>query len=123
MSKSEIFVKAWELAKFGAKRFGGSSKDYFAASLKIIYARTRLYILDIQTSRNRPAWCARIKGLSERFGLEREFLGEYGSGYWELKDGIYDYGRGKGDNNYIVITNGKTKKVYMDDVKSMLAFA
>lgn len=39
MSKSAIFKSAWKLAKEGAKRFGGSSKDYFSESLKITYTQ------------------------------------------------------------------------------------
>ncbi|MFC6170337.1 hypothetical protein [Loigolactobacillus jiayinensis] len=37
MTNAEIFTAAWVLAKQGAKRFGGSSKDFFACSLKITY--------------------------------------------------------------------------------------
>lgn len=122
MSKTEIFVKAWALAKAGAAQFGGSSKEYFAESLKIVYANSHVYVLDIQTSHNRPAWCARITGLSKHYGFKREFVGNYGSGRWELKDGIYNYGRGKGDaDNYVIVNNGKPSFVYDDDVKLMFA--
>ena len=31
MTKSQIFTTAWAIAKQGATKFGGSSKDYFAA--------------------------------------------------------------------------------------------
>jgi len=37
MTNAEIFTAAWLLAKQGAKRFGGSSKDYFSCSLQITY--------------------------------------------------------------------------------------
>lgn len=39
MTNAEIFTAAWVLAKQGAKRFGGSSKDYFACSLQITYKK------------------------------------------------------------------------------------
>ena len=37
LSKSEIFKKAWELARKGQKRFGGEVKEYFAESLRQVY--------------------------------------------------------------------------------------
>ena len=37
MTKSQIFKTAWALAKQGASKFGGTSKDYFSASLKLAY--------------------------------------------------------------------------------------
>ncbi|PZL71698.1 hypothetical protein CI088_11900 [Enterococcus plantarum] len=40
MTKSEIFTTAWELAKQGASKFGGSSKEYFAEALKIAYKKS-----------------------------------------------------------------------------------
>lgn len=33
----QVMVRAWELAKHGAVKFGGSSKEYFAASLSIAW--------------------------------------------------------------------------------------
>lgn len=38
MTKSEIFTAAWELAERGALDFGGSKKEYFAESLRIVLA-------------------------------------------------------------------------------------
>jgi hypothetical protein len=38
MTKAIIFKDAWELAKWGAKQYGGSSKEYFAESLRLVYA-------------------------------------------------------------------------------------
>ena len=37
MTKSNIFKTAWRIAKEGAAKFGGSSKEYFAESLKLAY--------------------------------------------------------------------------------------
>ncbi len=36
-NKSDLFNQAWNLAKEGASKFGGSSREYFAAALKIAY--------------------------------------------------------------------------------------
>lgn len=37
MTKSNLFKTAWRIAKEGAAKFGGSSKEYFAESLKLAY--------------------------------------------------------------------------------------
>lgn len=54
--KSNLFRKAWDLAKAGAESFGGSSKDYFAESLKMAWAMLKEYNApEIEI----PAWVAR----------------------------------------------------------------
>lgn len=37
MNKSNLFKTAWTIAKEGAVKFGGSSREYFASSLKLAY--------------------------------------------------------------------------------------
>jgi hypothetical protein len=37
----QVMVRAWELAKDGATKFGGSSKEYFAASLSIAWSEVK----------------------------------------------------------------------------------
>lgn len=36
---STIMKGAWKLARRGAKKFGGSAREYFAESLKTVWAR------------------------------------------------------------------------------------
>lgn len=118
MSKKEIFTKAWRLASLGAVRFGGKKSDYFVESLKITYAESRKYVLEVFTSRRYPAWCAKITGSDERFGFKREFLDGYGSGQWHLSDGIYNYGRtGKDDRDYIIVENGHASVTDVEELK------
>ena len=38
---STIMKGAWELARRGAKKFGGSAREYFAESLKKVWARVK----------------------------------------------------------------------------------
>ena len=38
---SKIMKCAWELAKRGAKKFGGSAREYFAESLKTVWAQVK----------------------------------------------------------------------------------
>ncbi|QDX01133.1 hypothetical protein DWB90_09060 [Staphylococcus chromogenes] len=39
MNKSQIFKKAWTIAKNGQKLFGGKVKEYFAEALRIVYVQ------------------------------------------------------------------------------------
>lgn len=38
---SKIMKAAWELARRGAKKFGGSAKEYFAEALKIVWTQVK----------------------------------------------------------------------------------
>jgi hypothetical protein len=40
LSKSGTFKTAWEYARYSAKKFGGSSKQYFSECLKRVYRST-----------------------------------------------------------------------------------
>lgn len=37
----QVMVRAWQLAKDGANKFGGSSKEYFASSLELAWAEVK----------------------------------------------------------------------------------
>ncbi|BFH14960.1 hypothetical protein WJ0W_000891 [Paenibacillus melissococcoides] len=39
--KKHVMTGAWEIAKTGAKRFGGSAKEYFAAALRMAWAEKK----------------------------------------------------------------------------------
>ncbi|NGP58131.1 hypothetical protein FLT15_10445 [Paenibacillus thiaminolyticus] len=39
--KSNVMTKAWEIAKEGVKKFGGSVKEYFAAALRMAWAEKK----------------------------------------------------------------------------------
>ena len=41
MNTREIFLDAWKLARQGARRFGGKAREYFAQSLKWVYANLK----------------------------------------------------------------------------------
>ena len=41
-TKSEIMKRAWQIAREGAKRFGGNSKKYFTEALREAWAETRM---------------------------------------------------------------------------------
>lgn len=58
MTKSQIFKNAWAIAKQGASKFGGSSKEYFAEALKMAYAG---YVVEYITTSTIeiPEWIVR----------------------------------------------------------------
>lgn len=37
----QVMIRAWEIAKAGAKKFGGSVKSYFAVALKMAWAEAK----------------------------------------------------------------------------------
>lgn len=127
MSNSEIFVKAWQIANAGAARFGGSSKDYFAASLKIVYTslKNQPYYFVLQGSRKNPGWIARIDGLDARYGFSRKFLKaepEDSDDEFYLRDGIYNYGnKGEKNQRFMIVRQGNATEAEADVVKMMFA--
>ncbi len=40
-TKEQIMKGAWALAKMGAKKFGGTARQYFSEALKTIWARVK----------------------------------------------------------------------------------
>lgn len=55
MTKSQIFKNAWAIAKHGANKFGGSSKEYIAKALKMAYKGLVLKEAEIEV----PEWIVR----------------------------------------------------------------
>lgn len=41
MTKTEIFTKAWQISNAAAARFGGKARQFFAATLREVYAYAR----------------------------------------------------------------------------------
>ena len=120
MSKSEIFNKAWKLAKEGAARFGGSCRDYFAQALKMAYAATKIYRDFIGNVRS--AWTAKIVGTDKKFGLAREFVFNAKSGKVcvDLTEGIYEE-EINGDRYFFEVKNGKALDITREAVMARMA--
>lgn len=70
-TKAQIMEAAWEMARRGAKKFGGSAKQYIAESLKIVWARIKSkvmvpsWFIGKKTGGIRPAANA-VKGFVEK---------------------------------------------------------
>lgn len=61
MNTREIFIAAWKLARQGERRFGGKARDYFAQSLKWVYATIRsrkmnTYLIRAAIERKAERW-------------------------------------------------------------------
>ncbi|MGR5963151.1 hypothetical protein ACT7DN_30415 [Bacillus paranthracis] len=41
INHKELMQEAWDMAKSGAVRFGGKSREYLSASLKIVWEQVR----------------------------------------------------------------------------------
>lgn len=55
-TKSEIMTTAWKLARQGAKKFGGSAKQYIGEALKLVYKRLKSLVVI-------PAWFVNKKSV------------------------------------------------------------
>lgn len=69
MTKSQIFKNAWAIAKHGANKFGGSSKEYIADALKMAYRGLALKDAEIEI----PAWIIR-KNVGSVYAVEKSVL-------------------------------------------------
>ncbi|WP_340293358.1 hypothetical protein [Staphylococcus coagulans] len=69
MNKSNLFKMAWEIAKNGASKFGGSCKDYFSEALKMAYKGIVLAEAEIEI----PAWIVR-KNVGNVMVVEKSVL-------------------------------------------------
>ena len=108
-----VMVRAWEIAKEGQVKFGGSVRQYFAEALRMAWKEakqpsTTRFVL--KNTRGFKSWIARIGGKDARYGLQREFLdvAEYdedGNKVFYLVDGIYEFTQGK--REFIAIENGE----------------
>lgn len=64
MTNREIFKQAWSLARDGARRFGGSAREYFAQALRWVYAKIKeskmnTFLLSEETERKADSlWTA-----------------------------------------------------------------
>lgn len=124
--KKHVMTKAWEIAKTGAKRFGGNAKEYFAAALRMAWAAAKVVAWDLPAdTRKCRTWMACITGTHPVYKLERQFLNpdgedKYGDKLFDLKNGYYEAYNGK-RRYFIRVANGQATRVERDTV--MAAFA
>lgn len=68
--RSDIMKAAWELARFGAKKFGGSAKEYLAEALKIVWKRAKTLVNVVFTDENGRETSCKLGFVAEDKGFE-----------------------------------------------------
>ena len=104
-----VMTRAWEIARDGQSKFGGSVKEYFAMSLRAAWLELKgavkmMKLALTSGSRNFKSWVAKITGLDAKWGLKREFINS--TDYtWELEDGIYQINGAPADSHQSLFEN------------------
>jgi|SRR5690625_258389 len=118
----KVMVRAWEIAREGQSKFGGSVVEYLSESLKIAWAEqsqeeAKVYEATLPINNDR-LWIAEITGTHPRFKLDRQFLNDYylsDNGYYkvfDLTDGLYALkGSNRGGQTFIRVTNGDAVEI------------
>src|SRR5690625_5321565 len=89
----KVMVRAWEIAREGQSKFGGSVVEYLSESLKIAWAEqsqeeAKVYEATLPINNDR-LWIAEITGTHPRYKLDRQFLNDYylsDNGYYKVFD-------------------------------------
>lgn len=84
MNRKEIFQNAWEMAKLGAKKFGGSCKDYFSISLKMSYAGKKVYVMTAE-EKGALALATAVKELEEEMARVKGGYVNSSEKIWEAR--------------------------------------
>lgn len=135
-----VMSKAWEIARAGQAKFGGSVKDYFGQALKMAWALARkeeaapmtATIVTSSGSRKHKTYVAKIVGTCSRFGLERSFINNFEQATeWsdktftlELNEGdVYEIvgANYNADRHYMQVVEGALQQVGLQAVKNMFA--
>lgn len=125
-----VMVRAWEIAREGAARFGGKAVEYIAVALKMAWAEVKkgskkVTVRTTMGSKHHKSWVARIVGTHVRWGLDREFVDAVEENDWdgkvfELCDGIYEVCNA-GDREFIKVENGAIEYIEIEEVKAAVA--
>lgn len=123
-----VMVRAWEIARTAAVRFGGKASEFFAAALRQAWVE----IKNVKTSfalradkNGKRSWIAKVTGTHPTYKLQREFLSPVGTDWlgnkvFELEDGYYSYDSIR-ERGYIKVENGKWTDVSYQEVAGAVA--
>lgn len=120
-----VMVRAWEIAKEGQVKFGGSVREYFAAALKMAWAESRkAEIVTSSGSRKHKSWVAKINGTCPRYKFSRTFLtekdDEWADKTFVVTDGIYNV-CDAGEQSFVKVAAGKAEKIEAYEVSELVA--
>lgn len=120
----QVMIRAWELAKEGVAKFGGSSKEYFAASLSIAWKEQKEMAQangKIEFPYSKKYEVQVITAFDLEWGTSSETKlkpSEIGNNivYNGLENGIYSVSRFGGKAEYICIENGVNTDLSEEEV-------
>lgn len=125
----KVMVRAWEIAKGAAAKHGGKAIEYIAAALKMAWAEVKGVVtkvvkkvayVELGLSSNKyKSWVAEIKGLHNRFKLDRVFVSKndaVGCEEYSLYAGKYYEVCNRGDRYFAKVVDGEVVEVNEDEV-------
>lgn len=101
-------IRAWEIAREGASKFGGKASDYITEAMKIAWSETREVKTEVVLapgSRKHKSWLAKINGRHPQYKFDREFLQSDYAQVYTVDNGVYEACEG-GQRYFIQVTNG-----------------
>lgn len=128
---TNIMTTAWEIARKGAAKFGGSVKSYFAQALKMAWALSRkattMTVTLAAGSNKNKTYVAQITGTDVKWGLKREFVNDYEQAtewsdkVFTLTDGAVYEIQAAGSRDFYLVEGGELKYRSKQAVTAMFA--
>lgn len=128
----KVMVRAWEIAREAAAKFGGRAIEYIAGALKMAWAEIKKpkFITVRVIYGWKSCYVAKIVGTHPRYKLDRQFLredekersysGKTGYNIYHIQDnGVYEKSS-SGKKEYFVIENGVKKEIEYSDVLKLV---
>lgn len=128
----QVMKRAWEIAKEGAKKFGGKVREYFASSLTIAWKEIKAMAekVEIQISegsKKHKSWVAEIVGTDVKWGFKRQFINaredENIKGlFYNLEEGkVYDVNCAQKGRKFVSVKAGEVVELSQNEVKGLFA--
>lgn len=116
----KVMVRAWEIARAAAAKFGGSAVEYMSEALRQAWAENKkVTIVTSSGSRNHKSWVARIDGTDARFGFKRTFVDavdhNWMEKHFELGAGVYEV-CDAGERYFIRVAGGTIERINRTEV-------
>jgi len=120
-----VMVRAWEIARKAAAKFGGRAREYMAGALRQAWAETRKVTIELTVNRRKgQTWVARITGKHDVFRFEREFVSaaydKDGESVWRLAAGVYEICE-VGKRYFVRVEGGDYIRIRSDEVMEEVA--
>lgn len=121
----KVMVRAWEIARAAAAKFGGSAVEYMSGALRQAWAETKkVTIVTSSGSRKHKSWVAKIDGTDARYGFKRTFIDAVDQNWtekrFELGAGVYEV-CDAGERKFIRVSGGKIKVIGKGEVMEAVA--